>query len=798
MLRDLRLAVRGLRKNPVFSVVAITTLALGLGATTAIFSVVHGVLLSPLPIADPDRVIYLRESRLPQFPSFSVSPGNFLTWRREAKTFESMAAIGTSFQILTGSGEPERLRGDRATAELFPLLGVSPIVGRFFLPEEDRPGAPLVTVLSEGLWNRRFGGDLSAVGRSITLSGRPYTVIGVAPSSLVSVLGEAQLWVPMAFDEQEAGFYGSHYLRAFGKLRPGVTLREGATDLDRVAVQLEVAFPGSNRGWRVLTNPIHEYLVRNVRTALIVLSGAVGLVLLVVCANVASLTLARGLARQRELAVRAALGAERRRLVREMLTEGLALSMVAGGLGLLVAYGLLRGLTVLAPASLPRLNQIGLEPVVVLFAALLAGCAPVMFGLLPAMQVSRTDLRESLAAGARTVRGALKARTRAALVVGQIALALMLLVGCTLLIRSFVRLLEVDPGFDPRGALIAGLQLPSQKYPDPAARVQFETRLLERIAALPGVQAAGLSQSVPLVNDFVASLEFEGRPSVEHADRPSANFYSVSGGYFDAMGVRLIKGRVIGEGDRAGAPRVAVVNETFARRFYTNDEPIGRRIKVTQGPFDWREIIGVVADTAQYGLAVETPAQVYESYQQQPFSSVELVVRTAVDPASLTNSLRASVREIDPDQPLGRVATLQHVVDNSLGSQRFSLALFSTFAGVALLLAAIGLYGLVAYTVSQRTQEIGVRLALGAGPADVLRLVVRQALALAAVGIAIGTLAAFGAARLMRSMLFETSPSDAITFVAVPLLLLTVIVLASLVPARRAAHVDPLITLRGD
>jgi len=797
MLHDLRLGLRGLRHNPVFSIVAVTILALGLGATTAIFSVVQGVLLRPLPIAEPDRVIYLRESRLPQFPSFSVSPGNFVTWRRETRTFETMAAIGGSFLILTGGGEPERLRADRVTADLFPMLGVTPLAGRFFRTDEDKPGADGVVVLSEGLWRRRFGADPAILGRSLTLSDRPYTVIGVAPVSIATVIGESQIWVPMAFDDKEAALFGSHYLRALGRLKAGVSLREAAADLDRIALQLETAYPGSNRGWRVLSTPLLDFLVRNVRSALIMLAVAVAIVLAIVCANVASLTLARGMARQRELAVRVALGAGRSGLVRTMLAESVILSIVAGSLGLAVAFGILRAVTALASTSLPRGNELGLNAPVVLFAVALVALAPFVFGLLPAIQVSRTDLRESLAAGGRSVRTALKARTRAALVIGQIALALVLLVGCTLLVRSFVRLLDVDPGFDPRGAISVALALPQPKYPQPADRVRFESRLLERLAALPGVQAAGLTQSMPLSNDYVASLEFEGRPRVDDADRPSANFYSISAGYFRAMGIRVIKGRGIDDRDRDGAPRVAVINETFARRFYPNEDPIGRRIIVTQGNDDLREIVGIVADTKQYGLSEPNPPQVYESYQQQPFSSVEVVVRTAADPALLTASVRSAVRELDPDQPIGRTIALQQLLDNSVGSQRVSLALFTAFAGVALLLASVGLYGLVAYTVSQRTEEIGVRLALGARQTDVLRLVLRQAMTLAAIGSAVGLAASLGAARLMRSLLFETSPTDLASFVVVPVVLLAVTLVAAAVPARRASRVDPLVTRRG-
>ena len=796
MPHDLRLAIRGLLKSPIFTAVTVATLALGLGATTAIFSVLHGVLLNPLPIEDPDGVVYLRESRLPQFPSFSVAPGNFLTWRRETSTFASMAAVTLSTAVVTGLAEPERIQAGRASAELFPLLGIRPVLGRFYRAEEDRPEAERVIVLSEPFWRSRFGGLASAIGRSLTMNGQPHSVIGVAPGSTAPIFGEVQAWVPIAFTAKEQELHGSHYLRAYGRLKPGLTLRQAEADLDRVARQLEAAFPDSNGGWRVLTSPLSEFLVRNVRTAIVAISIAVILVLLIVCANVAALSLARAMGRQRELALRVALGAERRRLVREMVTEGFVLALAAGVLGLGVAFGILRALVAFGPATIPRLSEVGLNAIVVSFAGALALITPLLFSVLPALQASRIDARENLTAGGRTVRTALRVRTRAALVIGQISLALMLLVGCTLLVRSFVRVLSVEPGFDPQHALTAGLSLPSQNYPGRADRVLFQTQLLERLAALPGVTAVGLSQSLPLGSDMVASLTFEGRPRVADADRPSANFYAVSGGFFEAMGIRLIRGRTIDDGDRDGAPRVAVINETFARRFYPGEDPIGRRFIISQGPDDLREIVGIVADTKQYGLAADTPAQVYESYQQQPFSGVSLVLRTAADPAAMVSGLRACVRALDRDQPLGRVETLQASVDRSLGPQRFSLALFGAFAGVALLLASLGLYGLVAYTVGQRTPEIGLRLALGAKPSEVVALVVQQSLMLGAIGTVIGLVAAFAAARLMTGLLFQTSPNDAATYVAVPIVLLAVIALASLIPARRAARVDPVVTLR--
>ena len=797
MLHDLRIAARRLAAAPSFSVIAILTLALGLGATTAMFSVVNTVLLRPLPFEGADRVIWIRDQRLPQFPSFSVSPGHFVAWQARNTSFEHMAAIGGQNLILTGAGDPERLRIDRATADVFSTIGVSPLAGRFFTAADDRPGAEGVVVLSEAYWRGRLAGDRAAVGRTLTLSGRPYTVIGVAPAGVRPVLGDVQGWAPMALDAKEAALQGSHYLRTIGRLKPGVALSRAHEDLNRIAVQLEQEFPNDNGGWRVLTDPIHAFLVRNVRSALLVLSAAVALVLIVVCANVAGLLVARGLSRQKELAVRVALGAERGRLVREQIAEGLVLSMTAGAAGLFVAWGLLRGVTALAPSALPQIGTLGLDAAAYGFTALLAAVAPFFFALLPALQVARTDPARHLVAG-RSPQSSLRTRTRSALVVGQMALALVLLVGCGLLVRSFVRLLQVSPGFTAAGALTVGVQIPSQRYPEPKQRHDFQRRLMEQMAALPGVTAVGFGHVLPLLGDHVASLEFDGRSNPAPADRPSTNFYAVSPGFFAAMGIPLVRGRLIAETDRADQPRVVVINETFARLHYPNQDPLGRRVSVSQGPQAMREIVGIVADSKQYGLSSDTTAQAYESYQQHGFGGGEFVVRGAVDPASLASSVRAAVRSIDPDQPIGRVATLQSILDASVGAQRFSLALFGMFAVLGIVLAAIGLYGLVAFTVRQRTIEIGVRLALGARRADVLRQVVGQALLLSAAGIAIGLAAAAAATRLMQSLLYETSTTDLTTFVVVPMVLLVSVVLASAIPARRASRIDPVVALRGD
>lgn len=799
MWNGLRVAYRGLWRTKSFAAIAVLTLALGMGASTAVFTVVNTVLLRPLPFAEPDRLVFLRESKLPQYPAFSVAPGNFMSWRAENDSFERLAALEGVGLNLTGSGEPETLPAARVSADLFVMLGIRPVIGRFFTADDDRPGAEGVVVLSEALWRGRFGGELGVLGRVLTLSGRPHTVVGVAPGSLNLVSGDTVgAWVPIALGADRGTIHGAHFLRAVGQLKRGSGIEAARADLERVALRLESEFPDSNKGWRVLVTPLHDYLVRNVQSALTMLGAAVALVLLVVCANVASLMLARGLSRQKELAVRSALGAERGRLVRDQLLEGLALAVAAGPMGMLVAWALIRGMLALAPPVMPGTADIGLDGQALAFGLLLTCVLPAVFGLLPALQLSRTDLRDSLSAGGRQMQPAMRARTRAALVIGQLALALVLLVGSSLLVRSFARLLDVDPGFDATNGLVVRVQLPPQRYPEPAQRVEFGRRLLAQLATLPGVSAVGLTQSLPLVSDYVTGIEFEGRAPVDPTDEPTTNFYAVSPGFFEAMGIRLVRGRGIEDRDRAGAPRVVVINESLARRYFPGVDPIGQRMKVSQDSPDFREIVGIVADTKQYGLAADTTAQSYESFEQHGFSGTDIVIRGAVDAASLGGPIRAAVHQLDPDQPVGRMMPIGQLLDPSLGPPRFSLALVGTFAGIGLLLAAISLYGLVAYTVRQRTVEIGVRMALGARGGDVVWLVVRQALVLAAAGVSVGAAAAYGAARLMRAMLFETSPGDALTFVLMPIALLAVVVLASSLPARRATRIDPASTLRGD
>ncbi len=796
MFADLRYALRQLLKNPGFAVVAILTLALGIGACTAIFSVVNGVLLRPLDYPQPDRIVTLRETNLPQFPEFAVAPPNYLDWVKQTKSWQCLAAYSGDQVNLTGEGEPQRLIGVRATAHYFDVYGIKPVLGRMFVPEEDALGKEHVVVLSHAFWQRVFGGKPDVIGRSIQLNGEPYAVIGVAPPHF----GEASkvdTWVPMAFkpDEINADARGGHYLAAIGRLRPETTLAQAKAELELLAAQLARQYPDSNKGWGVTIAPLLDYSVRDVRTILYTLLGAVGCVLLIACANIANLLLARATARQRELAIRTALGASRRRLVRQLLTESVLLGLAGGAAGIMVARWGLDLLLALAPSTLPRTSNIHLDASVLIFSLALSLLTGVVFGIAPALLAAQTDVQEGLKQGSRGSTDA-RGRLRGALVVLEVAFALVLLGGAGLLARSFMQLTHVDPGFVSANATVMRLALPEKKYEKPEPQLAFANDLLARLGALPGVQSVGLTQSLPLLSEWVLGFKIEGRPEVLPADMPSTNYYSVSPEYFRAMGIRLIRGRTFNPHDDAHAPRVAVINETLARQFFPNEDPIGKRILVTQGPDAWRQIVGIVADIKQYGVDKETSSQAYEPFAQAPFRSLNIVLRTTGSPAALAGALRPAVYAIDKDQPVGTIQPLEEILGETIAKQRFAMLLLIVFSAVALVTAAVGIYGVMAYSVVQRTGEFGIRMALGAQRSDVLRLVLSQAGKLVGIGLLLGLGATFLTSRVMGSMLFQTNAHDPVTFALTTLLLTAVALLACFLPARRATRVNPIEALR--
>ena len=799
IVQDLRHATRALLKHPGYLATALLTLSLGIGFSTATFSVINAVLLRPLPYAEPERLLQLRERNLPSFPEFSVSPGHYLAWREQATaTMVGIAVYGTqSVNLDMGNGEPERVRADRVSANLFPLLGIQPVVGRTFSEEDDRTGAGKVAMLSYGAWERRFGGA-DVVGQTVRMDRVPYTIVGVMPAGFTFPSLDTEMWVPMAMSDPERRTDGSHYLSVIARMKPGVTLEQASADLAAAARWLEQARPdGNNKGWEVLAFPMREFAVRNVSTALWVLFGAVSLVLLIACVNVANLLLARGASRQKELAIRAAIGAGRSRLIRQLLVEQLALALTSAVGGVLLAAWLLRALLALIPNALPRQADIALDGQVLLFALLLVVVTPLLFGLFPAVQASRPDLRELLAVGGRDSGGGPGRTIRRVLVVTEVALAMVLLVGAGLLMRSFGNLTDESPGFDPHGVIVANVNLPP-RYEQGEPRERFFATLLDRLHALPHVRAAGLVQQVPMLGEWVSGYRIEGEP--EGAERPTTNFYAISPRFFEAMGMRLVRGRGFTEQDRLGTARVIVINEVLASRHFASQDPIGRRISVGQGSDEWREIVGVVADVKQDGLGESTSPQVYEPYSQHPYlAGLHVLIKSAAaDPSSIVPEVRAVVRSLDPEVPLSRVRFMEDVVSGSIRPQRFSTVLITLFSSAALLLAAIGVYGVMSYTVGLRTREFAIRIAHGAARSDILRLVLAGAAAMAGLGVAVGLVASYLLRRTIENMLYGVSPHDIPTYAAVGVLLALVAMIASAVPAVRATRVDPMTALRAD
>jgi putative ABC transport system permease protein len=800
MITDLRYAFRQLIRSPGFAAVTILTLALGIGACTAIFSVVNAVLLRPLDYPDPARLVVIRETQLPDFPEFSVSPPNYLDWEKQTRSFENLAAYSGSRVNLTGDGEPQQLIGVKATAHYFDVYGIKPALGRTFLPEEDAPGKNHVVVLSYPFWQRVFGGATDVVGRPIQLNGEPYTVVGVAPLGF-GIASKVDAWMPMAFEPKETANdnRGAHYLSVAGRLRPGVMVAQAEAELKVLAAQLATQYPDSNKGWGIFMMPLQDYSVRDVRAVLYTLLGAVGCVLLIACANIANLLLARATARHREISIRAALGASRARLVRQLLTESVLLALCGGLAGILLARWGLDALLALAPANLPRVTDIHLDTGVLGFSLALSVITGLVFGIAPAWLAARADVNEALKQGSRgSTEGGARGRLRSALVVVEVTFALMLLGGAGLLARSFMQLAHVDPGFAPENATLLRLSLPQKKYALPEQQTAFADALLERLKTLPGVQAAGLTHSMPLVGDYVLGFNIEGRPAIAPSDLPNTNYYAVTPEYFRAMGIRLVRGRIFTTRDDAKAPRVAIINETLARQHFSNEDPIGKRINITNGPDTWREIIGIVGDIKQYGVDKPTSNQSYEPFAQVPFSSLNVVIRTSGPSPALFGAIRPTVYAVDKDQPIGAIRPLEEIMADSIARQRFAMTLLTVFSLVALVIAAVGIYGVMAYSVVQRTGEFGIRLALGAQQRDVLRLVLAQGGKLVGLGLLIGLVATLAASRAMGSMLFNTSAQDPLTLAAITLLLGAVALVACLLPASRATKVNPIEALRAE
>jgi predicted permease len=802
--QDLRYGVRMLSKNPGFTVVAVLALALGIGANSAIFSVVNTVLLRPLPYQDPDRLVMVWEDRSKNgFPRDTPAVANYIDWRDQNQVFEGMAAIATQSFNLTGAGDPERIEGRRVSANLFALLGVRPQLGRAFLPEEDRAGGNRVVVMSHALWQRRFGSDANIIGKPLTLNGESHTVVGVMPPGFQFPSRDDELWAPIAFTSQEAASRGRHFLEVIARMKPGVELQQAQAELNTIAARLQQQYPNTNTNVGAAVVSLHEQLVGDIKPALLVLLGAVGFVLLIACANVANLLLARAAVRQKEITIRVALGASRSRLIRQFLTESVLLAALGGAVGLLFSVWGVSLLKAFIPENISQAAAITIDGRVLGFTLLVSLLTGLVFGLAPATQTSNFNLNETLKEGGRdSTSGSRGNRLRGLLVVAEVAVSLILLIGAGLLINSFLRLRGVDPGFRPDNLLTMRIVLPDTKYPDQARRSAFYTELLNRVEALPGVRSAAVANWIPLVRQGDSiGFSIEGRPDPGQGQRPSVVTRVTSPHYFQTMSIPLLRGRSFGEQDRADSPAVAVISETMARRFWPDRDPLGQRI--TPGapdsvdPNDWLTIVGIAKDVRQTELVADPKPQMYLSYVQVGFFAPRhLVVSTAVEPSGLAASVRKAVWEIDKDQPVSNVKTMEEVLSQSIARQRFSMLLLGIFAAVAVALAAVGIYGVMSYSVAQRTHEIGIRMALGASRRDVLRLTVGQGLKLVLVGIAVGLAAALALTRVMSSLLFGVGATDPATFVIISLALVGVAALASYIPARRATRIDPMVALR--
>ena len=806
-MNDIRFALRQLLKNPGFTAVAVLTLALGIGANTAIFSVVNAVLLRPLPYKNPDRLVWIWENNLPKsIPINPVSPGNLNDWRNESHVFESLSAWdGESFN-LTDHGEPERVLGAKVFADFFAVLGVQPALGRSFLPDEDRVGANPVALLSHGLWQRRFGGDTNILGKTITVDGKSVTVIGITPPTQAVPFSLFELWVPFALDARRMVAHGDRFLRPIGRLKPGVTVKEAQAELGGIARRLEHLYPQENTGAGVSVIPLREMFTGEMRAPLWVLLGAVGFVLLIACANVANLMLARAAAREKEIALRGALGATRFRLMRQLFTETFLLCALGTGVSLALAVYAVQLLRALVPAvssnykvSIPGLDEIGIDRWVLVFTLGLSFVTALLCGLAPALKTSRLDFNESLKEGGRTsVTGFRGGRFRSLLVVAEVALALVLLIGAGLMIESFRRVRKVRLGFDCHNVLTMSLSLPESKYPKEEQRAGFYQQLLERVEALPGVKSAAIANYLPLSGHWGSvGFSIEGRPLLAPGDFLVANYCTVSPSYFHTMEIPVLEGRGFAAADRQEAPHVVIINQTMAGRFWPGEKPIGKRLNLgdSKNP-DVCEIVGVVEDVRHFGPDAESRAQVYFSHLQSPGKRMSLIVRTAANPLSLTTAARAEVQAIDAMQPVYDVQTLEQLVSQSIAPRRFAMLLLGTFAVVALLLGGIGIYGVISYAVSKRTNEIGIRMALGARRYDVLGLVVRQGMKLALIGVGAGLAGACAVTRVLQSLLFEVKPFNPLIFLLVSLTLTAVALLACWLPARRATKVDPMEALR--
>jgi predicted permease len=802
MIEDVRYGLRVLRKSPGFTAVAVMTLALGIGANTAIFSVVNAVLFRPLPFRDPGRLMVVwhtpPQKSFPGVTKFVVSPANYLDWRDQNHVFEQMSAVGFGNFNLTGMGQPESVEGRAVSADFFSVLGVQPVLGREFLEEEDQPGHGNVVVISHEFWQTHFGGSKDVLGSQIKLDDKSYEVVGVAPAKFDFPF-QAKLWVPLAWTEKERAVRGNHGYTVIARLKPEIEMKKAQSEMDTISARLAQQYPADDAGWGAVVLRLNLQMFQQVGPALLVLFGAVGFVLLIACANVANLTLAKALGRRKEIAVRRALGASRGRVISLVLTETILISVIGGALALLLAHFVIEAIADFIGPQLPLAVQIGLDGWVLGFTLTISILTGFIAGLAPSCHLTKTNLNESLKQGlGKTDADSSGGRARSVFVAAEVAVSLVLLIGAGLMIRTLYLLKNANSGMDARNVLTVTLGISSEKYATVAQQNGFFHHVLEQIRALPGVEFASAVDSLPLQGGSTQPVAVEGQPVVPMADQPEVAVRLIAPGYLRVMRIPLKQGRDITEADNANARPVVLVSESFARRFWPNENPIGKHVKLTFLPGEASDVVGVVGDVRLNGLSVSEPVQsVYHVMAQNPGTTfMRLAVRTGVPPSSLTSAVTEAIHRVDADEPVVGVQTMEAVVDESIAQNRLNMILLSAFAGLALLLASIGIYGVQAYAVRQRTREVGIRVAMGAQAAEVFRLIIGQGLRLAIIGIVIGLAASFALTRLMASQLYGLSATDPWTFIGVSIVLLTVALAACFIPARRATRIDPVVALR--
>jgi putative ABC transport system permease protein len=803
IMQDLKYGMRVLRKNPGFAAAAILVLALGIGANTAIFSVVNAVLLRPLPLPEPERLMLVWHvppaKSFPGVTRFSVSTANYLDWQKQNHVFEKMAAFGRSSMNLTGGKQPESLTAGAATADFFGVMKAAPALGRTFAADEDQPGHDKVAVLSNAFWQSHFAANRNVLGQKLTLDGEAYSVIGVMPATF-DFPPKAQVWVPLAWTDKERAVRGDHNYIVAARLKAGVDLKHAQAEMDTISSQLQQQYPVDDAGWGAVVVPLREELVGDVRPALLVLLGAVAFVLLIACANVTNLTLAKTWGRKKEIAIRTVLGASRGRVLRQVLLETMMLSLAGGVLGVFLARVIVSLIVANFSDELPRFWEVGVDAWVLAFTLVISIFTGVLAGLAPAWRLTKTNLNEAMKQGlGKTDSDSGGNRTRSVLVVSEVALSLVLLIGAGLMVRSLWNLRSVKPGFDAQNVLTMTLAIPDTKYKEPYQKAGFYKQVLERVRVLPGVESAGAITSLPLTGGSTQPFSIEGEPVVPMADQPEVAVREITGGYLRSMHVPLLSGREIGDADMADRPAVALVSESFAKRFWPHDNPLGKHLTLTFYPGIAREVVGVVGDVKQDGLDMDMGKEtIYASLAQIQRTRAQLVVHTSAPPSSLVSAVTNAVHQVDPDEPVLKVETMEDVVDASLFQQRFSVILLGAFAGLALLLAAVGIFSVLAFAVRRRVQEIGIRMALGAQIGDVLRMVLYDGMKPTLIGVGIGLTGALALGRAVSSLIYGVSATDPATYIAGAGLLAAVALCASVIPAICATKVDPMRALRDE